>query len=95
MGMQSSFVFPICIMASTMMVTEDISSCEDMEPMDSVIAVHIVFLSIRFVQIIPKSIKLKKGERERFTKKAAAQTGRSFSSKWTIRDVQKASQFSH
>ena len=78
-----------------MMVTEDISSCEDMEPMDSVIAVHIVFLSIRFVQIIPKSIKLKKGERERFTKKAAAQTGRSFSSKWTIRDVQKASQFSH
>ena len=50
MGMQSSFVFPICIMASTMMVTEDISSCEDMEPMDSVIAVHIVFLSIRFVQ---------------------------------------------
>jgi len=50
MGMQSSFVFPICIMASTMMVTEDISSCEDMEPMDSVIAVHIVFLSIRFVR---------------------------------------------
>ena len=37
-------------MASTMMVTEDISSCEDMEPMDSVIAVHIVFLSIRFVR---------------------------------------------
>ena len=33
-----------------MMVTEDISSCEDMEPMDSVIAVHIVFLSIRFVR---------------------------------------------
>ena len=55
MGMQSSFVFPICIMASTMMVTEDISSCEDMEPMDSVIAVHIVFLSIRFVRFYKKS----------------------------------------
>lgn len=52
MGMQSSFVFPICIMASTMMVTEDISSCEDMEPMDSVIAVHIVFLSIRFIRAL-------------------------------------------
>ena len=59
MGMQSSFVFPICIMASTMMVTEDISSCEDMEPMDSVIAVHIVFLSIRFVRVYKKSCGLR------------------------------------
>ena len=71
-----------------MMVTEDISSCEDMEPMDSVIAVHIVFLSIRCVRyklcLLVKSMFEVRGGTEVDKLTVLSQTGQLCTSKWTI-----------
>ncbi|CBY23231.1 unnamed protein product [Oikopleura dioica] len=46
--MEASFIFPICIMASTMMITEDFSTCSVLDDVESGVLFHLIFFTISY-----------------------------------------------